>query len=79
MTFSEDYVKSFSEEIENVNTKKKTSYDLTVSLQLKKYGERLEKFQSPSCKHWRLSIGALKTFVFGVYNKKKTILVTSKI
>ena len=78
MTFSEDDLKSFSEEIENVNTKKKTSYDLTVSLQLKKYGERLEKFQSPSCKHWRLSIGALKTFVFGLYNKK-TILVTSKI
>jgi len=62
VTFSEDDVKSFSEEIENV-----TSYDLTISLQVKKYGERLKKFQSPSCKHWRLSTGALKKIAFGLY------------
>ena len=51
--FSEDNVKSFSEEQENVNKKKKTSHDLklfNINF-LASEGEKLKKFQSLSCKH----------------------------
>ena len=50
---SEANIKSFSEEQENVNTKKKTLYDLklyysTSSSQMKTKGDNFEKFLPPN-------------------------------
>ena len=58
--FSENEIQSLSEEQENTNTKKKTSYDVKLYLQnfsqVKNKKDKLKKFLPKNCKGWRLSL-----------------------